>query len=76
MHRVDTGQWGNSTNPDVLNLEAAILESDPALAHIALLSGYSGFYPTAMTTMRLAPAFVSFKPPAYLPPLDGQARSQ
>jgi pimeloyl-ACP methyl ester carboxylesterase len=77
VHRVDTGQWGNSTNPDALNLTAAALGgSDPALAHIGLLPGFPGFYPTAMTTLRLAPAFVSFTPPAYLRPLDGQAGSQ
>jgi pimeloyl-ACP methyl ester carboxylesterase len=76
MHRVATGQWGTSANPDALNLETATLESDPALAHIALLAGYSGFYPTAMTTMWLAPAFVSFKPPTYLPPFDGRTAGQ
>jgi hypothetical protein len=66
VHRADTGQWGTSTNPDVLNLEAATLGSDPALAR---LSPVPGFY---TTTMRLAPAFVPFTPQAYLRPLDGQ----
>lgn len=62
VHRVDTGQWDNSTSPDVLNLEAADLESEPALARLAPLAG---FY---TTTMRLAPAFVPFMPGTYLRP--------
>jgi hypothetical protein len=70
MHRLDTGQWGHSTNADRLNLEAAALESDPALARIAPLPGFSGFYPTAMTTRPFAPAFVPFAPPPYLRPFD------
>jgi hypothetical protein len=74
---VDTGQWDNSANPDALNLTAATLGgSDPVLAHIGLLPGFPGFYPTAMTTLRLAPAFMPFTPRAYLRPLDGQAASQ
>jgi hypothetical protein len=71
VHRLDTGAWGKSADPDALNLAAAALEqSEPALAHIGTLPGFNGFYPTAMTTRPFAPAFVPFTPGPYLRPLD------
>ena len=45
------------------------MESDHALARIAPLPG---FYPTMMTTMPFAPAFVPFVPSAYLRPFDSR----
>jgi dienelactone hydrolase len=72
MHRVDTGRWGDGTSPDALNLEAAALGADPALPRIATLPGFTGFYPTGMTSRPFAPAFVRFAPPVYLRPLDGR----
>jgi hypothetical protein len=73
VHRLDTGRWGGSTSAQVLNREATAIGSDPALARIPTLPGFTDFYPTAMTTRTFAPAFVPFAPPTYLRPLDGRA---
>jgi pimeloyl-ACP methyl ester carboxylesterase len=49
IHRLDTGKWEDSTNPDLLNQEAAALGS---------------------TFNPVVPAFLTFKPSAFLRPFD------
>ena len=49
IHRLDTGKWEDSTNPDLLNQEAAALGS---------------------TINPVPPAFLTFKPSAFLRPFD------
>ena len=56
IHRLDTGKWENSTNPDLLNQEAAAL--GPTFNTLG-----QGPVP---------PAFLTFEPTRFLRPFDAQ----
>jgi hypothetical protein len=60
VNRLDTGRWEDSTNPDVMNAEAAAL--DPSLNVFASSSG-SGVVPTP-------PAFIQYQPTKFPRPFD------
>ncbi len=60
IHRVDTGQWDNTTNPATMNAEAAALGSS--------LNVFAVVTATGTTLVPTAPAFLQFEPTEFLRP--------
>jgi pimeloyl-ACP methyl ester carboxylesterase len=58
INRLDTGRWGHSTDPDLLNQEAAAL--GPGL----------NVFPSGGNLVPTASAFIPFKPTAFLRPFN------
>ncbi len=56
IHRLDTGKWEDSTNPDLMNQEATALGSN------------LNVFPVGSTLTSTPPAFLRFKPDLFLRP--------
>ncbi|MEO7021576.1 MAG: hypothetical protein ABI234_15600, partial [Ktedonobacteraceae bacterium] len=55
IHRIDTGHWGDTTNPALMNTEAAAFGSLNALS-------------VSNVVVAVPPAFIHFKPAVFLRP--------
>lgn len=60
IHRLDTGSWDGSTNPDLMNQEATALGPS--------LNVLPSPFPNGTTLIPTPPAFFNFEPPLFLRP--------
>jgi pimeloyl-ACP methyl ester carboxylesterase len=60
IHRLDSGKWEDSTNPDLMNQEAAALGPN--------LNVLPSPFPNGTTLIPIAPAFFNFQPSLFLRP--------